>query len=435
MDPNVIAMTMIAVLLVLLFLGMPIAFATTLAGFGGLVLLLGIKTALASLAVIPFGSLSSYLLTVVPMFILMGQFAFHADISGDLFEVGQRWLSWLPGGLGCGTIMSSALFGACTGSSLACCATMGKIAIPEMEKAGYHPRVAVGTIAGAGGLAILIPPSVPAVLYASVTQESVSKLLIAGIIPGVLSVCILTCLMVVMVKRHPHLAPATAGFPWRKKIRSLLKVWGIILIFILVMGSMYMGWATPTEAGAVGALGVLAAALVRRKSTLRDLSVACIETVRSVAMIFCIFIGTTLFGFFLARAGVPMAMAGVISALPFPPIIIFIAILLFYIPLGMFLDTVSMILLTTPIVYPVITALGFNGIHFGIILIVVCEIGLITPPVAFNLFVVKGVASHISMGDIMRGALPFVFAHLLIVIILMAFPQIVLWLPNSIGGR
>jgi C4-dicarboxylate transporter DctM subunit len=430
MDPGMAAIITVVLMLILLALGMPIAFTTILVGFVGLVLLIGIKGALNSLAIIPFGHICSYLLTVVPVFVLMGQFAFHARISNDLFSVAQKWLSRLPGGLACATVAGCAMFGACTGSSLACCATMGKIAIPEMEKAGYHPRLAVGTVAGAGGLAILIPPSVPAVLYASVSDESVGKILIAGILPGILSAIILIGFITLTVKRNPALAPMSAGFSWKERLKALRSIWGIVLIFILVIGSMYMGWATPTEAGSVGAFGTLIVALVRKRSSLHEIWTACLETARSVCMIFFIFVGTSLFGFFLSRAGIPMRITEFIGALPFPPIVIYICIILFYIPLGMFLDTVAMILLTTPIVYPVIIHLGFNGIHFGIILIIMCEVGLITPPVAFNLYVVKGVAPHVPMGDIIRGALPYVGRDLLIVTILMIFPQIALWLPN-----
>jgi C4-dicarboxylate transporter DctM subunit len=409
---------------------MPIAFTMTLVGFGGLALLLGLKGALNSLAIIPFTSVSTYLLTVVPMFILMGQFAFHSGISNDLFEVGRKWLSRLPGGLACATVAGCAMFGACTGSSLACCATMGKIAIPEMEKAGYHPRLAVGTVAGAGGLAILIPPSIPAVIYAAASQESVGKVLVAGILPGIMSSIIFIGFIVLSIKRSPELAPMSAGYTWREKLMVIKKIWGILLIFTLVMGSMYMGWATPTEAGAVGAFGTLIVALARRRSTLREIWGACLETARSLSMIFGIFIGTTLFGFFIARTGAPMKLAALASSLPVSPIVIVIAIILIYIPLGMFLDTMSMILLTTPIVYPVVIALGFNGIWFGIIMIVMCEVGLITPPVAFNLYVVKGVAPHISMQDVIMGALPYVARDLLIVAILLIFPQIATWLPS-----
>ena len=409
---------------------MPIAFAMILVGFGGLVTLLGIKGALTSLGIIPFGTILSYTLTVIPMFILMGQFAFCSGISGDLFELGQKWLSRLPGGLACATVAGCAMFGACTGSSVACCATMGKIAIPEMEKAGYNSRLAVGTVAGAGGLAVLIPPSLPAVIYAMVSLESVGKVLIAGILPGILSSIIFISFIVISVKRHPDLAPMTTGFPLKEKLMALKGVWGILAMFTLVMGSMYMGWATPTEAGAVGAFGTLIIALVRRRSTLHDIWKACLETTRQVSMIFTIFIGTMLFGLFIARAGIPMKIAVYLGALPVPPVAVITAIILFYIPLGMFLDPGSMILLTTPIVYPVIIHLGFNGVWWGIILIILCEIAVITPPVAANLYVVKGVAPHVSMEDVIKGALPYVGRDFLVIAILIIFPQIALWLPN-----
>jgi C4-dicarboxylate transporter DctM subunit len=370
------------------------------------------------------------MLTVIPMFILMGQFAFHSGISKDLFDASNKWLAHLPGGLACATVAGCAMFGACTGSSLACCATMGKIAIPEMEKAGYHRRLAAGVVAGAGGLAILIPPSIPAVIYAASSGESVGKLLIAGVIPGILSAIIYIGLIVLSIKRSPSLAPRTQGFPWKERLASLRKVWGLIVIFTLVMGSIYLGLATPTEAGAVGAFGTFVIAIVRKRSSYTELWQACRETARSLSMIFAIFIGTSLFGVFLARTGLPMKFAEFAASLPVPPIFILIGIIFIYIPLGMLLDTVSIILLTTPIVYPVVIALGYSGIWFGIIVILMCEIALITPPVAFNIYVVKGVAPHIPLEDIIVGILPFITRDLFIVAILIAFPQIALWLPS-----
>ncbi len=433
MDPIVASIIAIIGLLVLMALGLPIAFTMTLVGFGGLVMLMGVKGALQSLEIVPFSSLLSYLLTVIPMFILMGQFAFHSGISKDLFDFAHKWLAKLPGGLACSTVAGCAMFGACTGSSLACCATMGKIAIPEMENAGYHPRLASGVVAGAGGLAILIPPSIPAVIYTASSGESVGKLLIAGVIPGILSTVIYILLIVISIKRSPGLAPTSVGFSWKEKLASLKKVWGLVVIFTLVMGSIYLGLATPTEAGAVGACGTFIIALLRGRSNLKELWKACCETARSLSMIFGIFIGTSLFGLFLARAGLPMKFAEFAGSLPVSPFVILISIILIYIPLGMLLDTISMILLTTPIVYPIIIALGYNGIWFGIIVILMCEIGLITPPVAFNIYVVKGVAPHIPIEEIIRGILPFIGRDLLIVAILIAFPKIATWLPYLMG--
>ena len=430
-DPTTAAIAMMIVLLILLFLGMPIAFSMMLVGFMGLVMILGIKGSMRSLGIMPFNALLNYLLSVVPMFILMGQFAFHSGISTDLFVVCQKWLSWLPGGLACATVAGCAMFGACSGSSLACCATMGKIAIPEMEKAGYHPKLAAGTVAGAGGIDILIPPSIPMVIYAAASQESVGKLLIAGILPGILSAIIFIGFIIFNVMRHPKMAPIRINYSWKEKLISLKKAGGILLIFTIVMGSIYMGWATPTEAGAVGAFSTLVFALIRRKSSLRDIWGACLDTTRQLSMIFTIYIGTTIFGLFIARAGVPMKIAEFLSSLPIPATGILIAIILFYIPLGMFLDTLTIILLTTPIIYPVIIALGYNGIWFGIILMVMIEVALITPPVAMNLYVVKGVAPHIPMEDIIKGALPYVTRDLLVVTILIIFPQIALWLPSK----
>jgi tripartite ATP-independent transporter DctM subunit len=430
MDPIVIGFIAILCLFIFLALGLPIAFAMTGVGFGGLVLLMGLNGALNSLKVLPFSNILSYVLTVIPMFILMGQFAFHSGISHEILDVGRKWLSRLPGGLACATVAGSAMFAACTGSSLATCATMGKIVIPDMEGAGYHKRLAAGCVAGSGTLGILIPPSIAAIIYAAASDESVAAMLIAGIIPGFLSAVLYIALIVVWSKLSPSLAPPTQGFSWKERIISLKGVWGVLVIFFIVIGSIYLGWATPTEAGAIGAFGTFIIALLRRRCTLKDLWNACCETVRTTAMIFAIFIGTTLFGYFISMTGIPMRIAEFATSLPLPPILIVIAIICIYVPLGLFLDTVSMILLTIPIVYPVISQLGFDGIWFGVIVILMCELALITPPVAFNIYVVKGVADHISLEDITKGIIPFYAVIVLIIAILIAFPQITLFLPN-----
>jgi tripartite ATP-independent transporter DctM subunit len=434
MDPMIAAVLTTGVLFLLLALGMPIAFTMTLVGFGGLVLLLGLKGALSSLAIMPFDNVLSYLLTVVPMFILMGQLAFYSGISDELFELAHKWLARLPGGLACAGVVGSAMFAACTGSSLATAATMGKIVIPEMEKAGYHPSLASGSIAAAGTLGILIPPSIAVVIYAASSNESVAAMLIAGIIPGIISAVIYMGMIILRVIVKPELAPRTSGFSWKEKFVSIKGVWGLIVLFLLVMGSIYFGWATPTEAGAIGAFGTFLIASVRSRKKLVNLWNACKETVRTTSMIFTIFIGTTLFGFFISRSGLPMALAEVISNLPVHPMIIVIGLFLMYIPLGMFLDTISMILLTTPIVYPVVIALGFNGIWFGIIVIIMCEVALITPPVAFNIYVVKGVVPHIPLEEIIKGVMPFFAMDLLTIAIFIVFPQLILWLPSIMIG-
>ena len=430
MDPIVSGIIVICGLFILLALGMPIAFTMTIVGFTGLIMLIGVKGAMSSLGMVPFTNVLSYMLTVVPMFILMGQFTFHCGISDEIFDMAQKWLSRLPGGLACATVVGSAMFAACTGSSLATCATMGRIVIPEMRKAGYHPRLATGSVAGSGTLGILIPPSIASVLYAASSNESVAKMLIAGFIPGIVSAVIMMAMIVLRAKFTPGLAPATRGYSWKEKLVSIKGIWGVFAIFSIVMGSIYFGWATPTEAGAIGALGTFIIVLLRRRSKLKDVWSACCETGRMTSMIFCIFIGTTLFGLFIARTGIPMRLAEFASNLSLPPLAIVIAIFIMYIPLGLFLDTVSMILLTTPVVYPVVMALGFNGIWFGIIVIVMCEIALITPPVAFNIYVVKGVVDDIPLEEIIWGVLPFVLVELFIVALLVVFPQIILWLPR-----
>ena len=435
MDPSITAVIAIVILFVLLALGLPIAFTMTLVGFIGLVMLLGFDAALSSIGMIPFSALLSYMLTVVPMFIIMGQFAFESGISDDIFDVSQKWLARLPGGLACSTVVGCAIFAACTGSSLACAATMGKIAIPEMEKKGYRPRLAAGCVAAAGTLGILIPPSISAVLYASCTNESVVKLLMAGVIPGMVSAIMLMIMIVMMAKFIPGTAPPSDYFTWKERFRSLKNIWAIIVIFFAVMGSMYAGLATPTEAGALGALatGILALLKLKRKNW-RKLWLACLETARVTSMIFTILIGTTLFGLLISRTGLPMSISEFVAGLGYSKYTILIAILLLYIPLGMFLDTYSIILLTIPIVYPVIIALGFNGVWFGVVVTMMCEIGLITPPVAFNLYVVHSVAPHISLEEIIRGVMPFFFVMILIIALMIVFPELATWLPNTMSS-
>lgn len=431
MDPVITGVIAVGILFVLLALGLPIAFTMTLVGFIGLVMLLGLDGALTSLGMIPFSALMSYMLTVVPMFIIMGQFAFESGISKDIFDASQKWLARLPGGLACSTVVGCAIFAACTGSSLACAATMGKIAIPEMEMKGYRPRFAAGCVAAAGTLGILIPPSISAVLYASVTNESVVKLLMAGVIPGIVSALMYMTLIVLMAKFVPGTAPASDHFTWKEKFKSLKGIIAITIIFFAVMGSMYTGWATPTEAGAVGGLTTLALAFIRLGKDRRKLWVACLETARVTSMIFTILIGTTLFGLLISRTGMPMYITELVSDLGYSPYVILILILLLYIPLGMFLDTYSTILLTIPIVYPVITSLGFNGIWFGVTVTMMCEVGLITPPVAFNLYVVHSVAPHISLEEIIKGVIPFFFAMMMILAVMIVFPGLATWLPST----
>lgn len=435
MDTSIICLIVIATLFILLFLGMPIAFSMTLVGFIGLIMLLGTKAAFTSLGMVPFSGLLSYMLTVVPMFIIMGQFAFESGISTDIFDVSQKWLARLPGGLACSTVLGCAMFAACTGSSLACAATMGKIAIPQMEKKGYNPRFAAGCVAAAGTLGILIPPSIPAVLYASCTDVSVSKVLVGGIIPGIVSAGLYMIMIVLVAKFRPGTAPSGDSFTWKEKIKSLKGIWGITIIFLAVMGSMYAGWATPTEAGALGAVATFFIAFVRLGKDWRKIWGACMETARVTAMIFTIFIGTTLFGLFLSRTGLPASLAEYVTGLGYSRYVILSAIIFFYIPLGMFLDTFSMILLTVPITYPMIRSLGFDGVWFGIMIIVVCEVALVTPPVAFNLYVVHSVAPHISLMEIIRGVIPFFFVMLLTIVILILFPELVTWLPSMMEAK
>jgi tripartite ATP-independent transporter DctM subunit len=348
-----------------------------------------------------------------------------------MYAAFDKWLRRLPGGLGIATIGACAGFAAVSGSSVATAATMGTVALPEMKRYRYHPRLATGSIAAGGTLGFLIPPSIGFIVYGMLTEQSIGKLLVAGILPGLTLALAYVAIVVGMVRLNPELAPASPEpVTWSERLRSLLGVWEPLAVFLLVMGGIYGGLFTPTEAGAVGATVLFMVALFKRKLTWANLFEALQEAVRISVMVLFLVAGANVFSYFLALSTIPMQVAAWASGLSVSPYLIHVMIVVIYLFLGCFLDAISMMVLTMPVIYPVILALGFDPIWFGVIAVLMMEAGLITPPMGLNIFTVAGVAKDVPVETIFRGVLPFLFAIFVVVALITIFPAIALLLPN-----
>ncbi|MBW1799973.1 MAG: TRAP transporter large permease [Deltaproteobacteria bacterium] len=430
MPPHLIGVLGVVVFLILAILGLPIAFSFATAGFIGIVFIQGLNAGLASLGEAAYSKVASYVLSTIPLFVLMGQFAFHSGISRDLFLAAYKWMGRLPGGLALATTLSCTGFAACTGSSVASAATMGTIAYPEMERFKYSPRLATGSIAAGGTLGILIPPSTIFIIYGIITETSSGDLFIAGIFPGLLLSSLFCAMIYVMCKRNPEMGPPSQSFSWKERFSSLTGVWGMLVLFILVIAGLYAGIFAPSEAGAIGAFGALIIALVRGKLTRSSLLSALKETVRVSCFSLFVLVGAMLFNTFLSITGLPQMLSGWVTSLPFSPIGILILLCIFYVPLGMVIDCLPMILLTMPFVFPIIEGFGFSPVWFGVLVCVLGELSLITPPVGINIYVVQGVTKA-PLQEVARGIIPFVIVFLIGIALLIAFPQISLFLPAS----
>lgn len=431
MDPVSVGVLSLLALTAFLMSGVRIAFATALCGFFGLWILRGYEPAASLSAQTIIGHVTNYNLLVVPLFIMMGFFAYYANITRDIYWAARQWLGHLPGGLAVATIAGCAGFAAACGASTASAAVMGRVALPELKKYGYDDKVSTGCVAAGGTMAIMIPPSVLIVIYGFIAEESIGALLLAGILPGLLQATTYVAMLMFRFKLDPSLGPPIRGITWSDRLTSLKGVWGMIVIILLVMGSMYTGLATPTESAGIGAIGALLMALPRLKG--KDFAEAMTETVRTTALIFAIVAGVLIYVHFLGFTGTPAAMAKAISELDVSPMVVLIGILVMYLILGMFIDGIGMVLLTVPIILPTIKQVGIDPIVFGILVVRMVEIGLMTPPVGLNVYVLKGVAKGVSMGDIFRGCGWFVAVDILNVAILLAFPWIILAIPNSMA--
>lgn len=433
MDPILISIIAIVLLLVLILLRMPIAFALLLSGTVGILILRGAGVTFSALSGTPFSKTAIYTLSVVPMFLLMGQLAYATRVSRDAYDVGYKWLGHIPGGLGLATIAAGIVFGAASGASTAAAAALGKVCVPEMRRYGYNAKLATGIVSAAGLLDILIPPSVGMVIYGVLTGESIGKMLIAGIVPGFVTAANFAIIIFIIAKVRPSMAPRGTGTPWKERFRSLRSLAWIAFLFVVVMGGIWTGAVTPTEGGAVGAFAIFVVAIVlglRKQVDWAEVKQAFLDTGNITAMLFALFIGAGLFSLFLALAGLPTWISSAVAGTGLSPIAVIVLICLLYIPLGTFLDPNSMMILTLPIFYPLVISLGYNGIWFGLIVIKMIEIGLIHPPVGLNVYVVKSVVPDVSVEDIFVGSVPFLIIEFVTLALYIIFPQIILWLPG-----
>lgn len=433
MNPILLSTLIFGLLFTLIAAGMPIGFAMGLSAFLGTLLLIDAQAALSLLGQTAYETGLTYNLSVLPMFVLMGFIAGKAGLSEALYRACNTWLGHRRGGLALATIGGCGAFAAICGSSLATAATMAQIALPEMRRYGYDDRLATGALAAGGTIGILIPPSVLLVIYGLLTETSISALFLAGIVPGILTVLAFMATVSVMTRIDPKLGPRGERASGRQKLLALRDVWGTAALFLLVIGGLYAGIFSPTEAASIGAIGALALGILNGQLKPGLLGSSLMETVKTTAMIFTILIGAILFNNFLILAGVPDLVSSWISELPLGRMAILVVILLMYLFLGCVLDSLAMVLLTIPIVFPIIKALGFDPIWFGIIVVMVVELGLITPPIGMNVFVIKAIARDVPLEKVFRGALPFVAAQVLLIAILVAFPEIALWLPSTMS--
>lgn len=429
MSPDTVGLIGILVLLFLLSLRMSIGFALAVVGFVGFVFIAGMKPALGVLATIPYTTVSNYNMTVIPLFLLMGTVTSVGGISGDLYDTAYRWMGHLRGGLAIATIAACAGFAAICGSSMATSGTMGRVALPEMKKYQYDPKLASGCVASGATLGILIPPSLGFILYAILTEESVGLLFMAGILPGIVMSIFFIITIAIMTKYNAQLGPRGPKVAFLDKVRSLKRTWAMLCLFLLVMGGIYLGVFTPNEAGAVGAFGALVITGIARRLTTGAFVKALVETGQMTAMILFLIIGAMIFMNFMAISKLPFMLAKVVSGLAVSKYTILLMIVVAYLIIGCFLDVMAAQILTIPIIFPSIVQLGFDPIWFGVVVVITQEMGLITPPFGMNVFILAGV-SDVPVYTIFRGIVPFVFAMILCILLITIFPEIALWIPG-----
>jgi C4-dicarboxylate transporter DctM subunit len=420
----------IVVLLIMFLLRMPIAFSMALVGFAGFAYLSTTGAALGLLGRDIFDSFTSYPLSVIPMFILMGSFAFAAGISRRLYATAYNWVGQLRGGLTIATVLACAGFGAICGSSTATAATMGKIALPEMRRYNYDDTLATGTLAASGTLGILIPPSTVLIVFGLLTEESIGKLFIAGLLPGILLSIFFALTVFFICLRNPALGPPGAPTSWRKKLRATTGIIETLILFLLVIGGLFLGWFSPTKAGAIGAAGALVIGLARQELSWRRFWEATKDGLRTSCMVLFILAGATIFGHFMAISRIPFVLADWLGGLPLPTMgIIGVICLIFFIG-GFFMDAMALIVLLIPIFLPVLISLKIDLIWFGVIVVLLGEMGVLTPPVGVNVYVIKGIAPDVPLESIFKGIFPFLAALIICTIILIIFPQIATFLPG-----
>ncbi len=415
--------------LALMFVQVPVAVAMGVVGAVGFLWLQGWDGLAYVMGSSPFESVIPYSLSTVPLFVMMGVFATYAGLSRQLYDAAYAFLGHFRGGLALATIGACAAFGSICGSAIATAATMCRVALPEMRRRGYADSLATATIAAGGTLGILIPPSIILLIYALLTEQSLGKLYVAALLPGLLGTVLYMLAITVATRLNPAIGPAGERMPWPQRRRTLKSVWPVFLLFAIVIGGMFLGVFSPNEAASVGAVGALLFAMVSRSMSLGRFRDSLRETAATSAMIFLILIGAGLFNFFLEVTNAPQFVVQQIQALNLSPVLFLMLLTGFYVILGALMDDLAMMLLTLPFVFPVVQALGIDPIWFGIYMVTIVEIGMIVPPVGMNLFVIQGVG-QVKLETVIRGILPFVLADLVRISLLIGFPAIALWLPG-----
>ena len=430
-DPLFVGITAFLLLIFLLAITVPIGVAMMLCGVGGLAMIIGLVPSLSLFGTTVMQSVVTYDLSIIPLFILMGALASRSGLSQELYDAFNAWLGGFRGGLALATVGACGAFAAICGSSVATAATMSKVALPEMKKYRYSDSMATGSVAAGGIIGILIPPSVILVLYGLLTESSIGDLFIAGFLPGILTIIVFMIVISIVTRLHPESGPKGEKSTWKQKLNATLKTWAITALFATVIGGIYFGIFTPTEAAGVGAFGALFIAFFRKRLNREMMKETLLETGQTSATIFTILIGAITLNNLVIFSGLANALADFVSGLDMSPATVMLIILLMYLIMGCFLDALAMILLTVPIFYPIVLDLGYDPIWFGIIVVMVVELGLITPPIGMNVFVIKGMAQSVPLVSIYKGVLPFVIGQVVLIIAVFLIPEIALWLPET----
>lgn len=430
MDPVVVGFIGIAIMVILIFAGFNIGVVLAFVGFAGFVAILGLEKAFRNMYLIPFNTCISYEFSVVPLFMLMGTVVSRSGIGEDAYLAARTWIGHVKGGLAMATVCGCGLFAATSGSSMATAVTMGKVAYPEMRKLGYDPSLAIGCIAAGGSLGIMIPPSMAFVLIGILTEVSIGKLFLAGIIPGLLEIAVYCLVIFTLCMIDPSKGPAIPAARWSERFKGLRKIWAILLLFFVVIGGIYGGVFTPTEAGGMGALGAIVLCVLMRRLNIKGLVDSFMEGAKSIGMIIVMLVGAFIFMRFLAYTRIPALAADWVVNRGFSPTAILLVVVVSFIFLGMFFDMWAVIILTVPILFPVMISIGYNPVWFGVVMCRLLEIGMITPPFGLNLFGLAATA-EVPAGTMYKGIIPFVIGDLLITAILILFPVLSTFIPDN----
>jgi tripartite ATP-independent transporter DctM subunit len=423
----------LAAMFVMIVLQVPVGIAMGVIGVVGTGLIIGFGPALTLLATEPSGAMAAEGLAVIAMFLLMGNLAHVGGLSGELYRMAYVWLGHKRGGLIFATIGACAGFGAICGSSVATAATMARIALPEMLSRGYAKSLAAGSIAAGGTLGMIVPPSVVMILYAILTENSIIALFLAAVVPGLMAVVFYFITVAIVVHRNPEVAPVGEPTSWTERRRTTMQGWAVIVLAVTVSGGIYSGVFTVSEAASVGATVALLLAIFRRRLTRSKFLAALGDTASNTGLIFVIIIGASVFSYFATLSGLPAATVTWIESLDMPPLMVIGFLMVFYLILGAIFDTIAAMVLTLPFVYPIVVGMGYDPIWWGGIMVVVIELGMITPPIGINVYVLHGMSRDLPLGTIFRGVIPFVFADLARLVVLILFPALSLWLPGVLG--